>query len=222
MDIKSFLKPYIAIADMIANTFGEDCEVVVHDLEDPEHSVVYVANNKVTGREIGQSFYTLVSEVMLSEELADDPADSYYFTAANGKLIRSSTLIIRDDAGEVAGAICINLDTSRVTQQIEYLQSFMPNREKQETTIRKEISVSNGNISDMVDDLIKRIVGSSPIETMSRDQRIEKVMVMEEKGSFLMKGSVEKAAEELGVNKVTVYSYLDEIRGKRKEKRYEK
>ena len=36
---------------MIANTFGEDCEVVVHDLEDPEHSVVYVANNKVTGRD---------------------------------------------------------------------------------------------------------------------------------------------------------------------------
>ena len=71
---------------MIANTFGEDCEVVVHDLEDPEHSVVYVANNKVTGREIGQSFYTLVSKVMLSEGLADDHADNYYFTAANGKL----------------------------------------------------------------------------------------------------------------------------------------
>lgn len=83
MEVKSFLKPYVAVADMIANTFGEDCEVVVHDLEDPEHSVVYVANNKVTGREIGKSFYTLVSKVMLSEELVDDHADNYYFTAAN-------------------------------------------------------------------------------------------------------------------------------------------
>lgn len=122
MEIKSFLKPYIAVADMIANTFGEDCEVVVHDLEYPEHSVVYVANNKVTGREIGQSFYTLVNKVMLSEELKDDHADNYYFTAANGKLIRSSTLMIRDEGGEVAGAICINLDTSRITQQMEYLR----------------------------------------------------------------------------------------------------
>ena len=77
MRIKSCLKPYIAVADMIANTFGKDCEVVVHDLEDPEHSVVYVANNKVTGREIGQSFYTLVSKVMLSEALVDDHADNY-------------------------------------------------------------------------------------------------------------------------------------------------
>ena len=41
---------------------------------------------------------------------------------------------------------------------------------------------------------------------------------MEEKGIFLMKGSVEKAAEVLSVNKVTIYSYLDEIRGKRQGK----
>ncbi|MBQ6456859.1 MAG: transcriptional regulator, partial [Mogibacterium sp.] len=210
MNVKSFLKPYVAVADMIANTFGKDCEVVVHDLENPEHSVVYVANNRVTGREIGQSFYTLVSEVMLSEELIDDHADNYYFTAANGKLIRSSTLMIRDASGEVAGAICINLDTSRITQQIEYLQSFMPNREKHEVTNKKETSASESNISVLVDDLIHRIAGSSPVETMSRDQRIEKVRFMEEKGIFLMKGSVEKAAEELGVNKVTIYSYLDE------------
>lgn len=215
MEIKSFLKPYIAVADMIAKTFGEDCEVVVHDLEDPEHSVVYVANNKVTGREPGQSFYTLVSKVMLSEELVDDHADNYYFTATNGKLVRSSTLLIRDEYGEVAGAICINLDTSRITQQMEYLQSFMPNRERPEIANRKEHDTEKGSISDMVDDLIQRIVGSSPVETMSRDQRIEKVRFMEEKGIFLMKGSVEKAAEELGVNKVTIYSYLDEIRGKR-------
>ena len=215
MEIKSFLKPYVAVADMIANTFGEDCEVVVHDLEDPEHSVVYVANNKVTGRELGQSFYTLVSKVMLSEELEDDHADNYYFTASNGKLIRSSTLLIRDETGEVAGAICINLDTSRITRQIEYLQSLMPAGEKPELTSRSEPCSPKDNISDMVDDLIQRIVGSSPVETMSRDQRIEKVRFMEEKGIFLMKGSVEKAAEVLGVNKVTIYSYLDEIRGKR-------
>ena len=215
MEIKSFLKPYVAVADMIAITFGEDCEVVVHDLEDPEHSVVYVANNKVTGREVGQSFYTLVNKVMLSEELTDDHADNYYFTAANGKLIRSSTLLIRDETGEVAGAICINLDTSRITQQMEYLQSFLPNREKAELTSRKGPGSAEGNISDMVDDLIQRIVDNGAVETMSRDQRIEKVKFMEEKGIFLMKGSVEKAAEELGVNKVTIYSYLDEIRGKR-------
>ena len=153
---------------------------------------------------------------MLSEKLFDDHADNYYFTAANGKLIRSSTLLIRDDAGEVAGAICINLDTSRITQQMEYLQSLMPNRENPKTNDAEVPGRSDVGITDMADDLIKRIVGSSPVETMSRKQRKEKVRFMEEKGIFLIKGSIEKAAEGLGVNPVTIYSYLDEIRGKRR------
>ena len=99
---------------------------------------------------------------MLSEELVDDHADNYYFTAANGKLIRSSTLLIRDVAGEVAGAICINLDTSRITQQIEFLQSFMPKKEKPEIVSRREPGPEKESIADMVDDLIQRIAGSSP------------------------------------------------------------
>ncbi|MDG2938824.1 helix-turn-helix domain-containing protein [Bisgaard Taxon 10/6] len=60
----------------------------------------------------------------------------------------------------------------------------------------------------------KILNGQSPT-AMSRDEKIEKIRFMEQKGLFLMKGSIEKAAEKLGVNKVTVYSYLDEVRGKR-------
>lgn len=41
--------PYVSIADMLTQTFGSDCEVVLHDLNDPEHSVVYVSNGTVTG-----------------------------------------------------------------------------------------------------------------------------------------------------------------------------
>ena len=45
------LKSYFVIADTIAGTFGEQCEVVVHDLSRPESSVVHVANGAVTGRQ---------------------------------------------------------------------------------------------------------------------------------------------------------------------------
>ena len=34
------LKQYYPIADLIAGTIGKECEVVVHDLENPEQSVV--------------------------------------------------------------------------------------------------------------------------------------------------------------------------------------
>ena len=49
---------------------------------------------------------------------------------------------------------------------------------------------------------------------MRRHEKIELIRFMDEKGIFLMKGSVEKVAEQLGISKVTVYSYLDEVKKK--------
>ncbi|VTR50870.1 two-component response regulator involved in C4-dicarboxylate transport [Actinobacillus pleuropneumoniae] len=56
------------MADMLVETFGKSCEVVLHDLNRPEHSVVYVAGD-VTHRKPGQNFDHLVKEVMLSDKL---------------------------------------------------------------------------------------------------------------------------------------------------------
>ena len=39
---------------------------------------------------------------------------------------------------------------------------------------------------------------------------------MDEKGIFLVKGAMDKVASMMGVSKVTIYSYLDEVKGKRK------
>ena len=124
MEIRPALAPYVPLARMLAQTFGQDCEVVLHDLDCPEHSVVHVENPSVTGRKVGQSFDQLVRQVILSNELKEDFVANYYFTAPNGKHIRSSTLLIRDGDGRLTGALCLNLDTTRLTQQIAYLQSL--------------------------------------------------------------------------------------------------
>ena len=126
MEIRPALAPYVPLARMLAQTFGQDCEVVLHDLDCPEHSVVHVENPSVTGRKVGQSFDQLVRQVILSNELKEDFVANYYFTAPNGKRIRSSTLLIRDGDGRLTGALCLNLDTTRLTQQIAYLQSLPP------------------------------------------------------------------------------------------------
>lgn len=211
MEIRSVLKPYIPVAELLAATFGPDCEVVLHDLAAPERSVVYVANPSVTGRKIGDSFDQLVRQVILSHELREDYVANYYFTAKNGKRIRSSSLIIRGADGKLEGALCINLDTTRVQAQLDFLQSLLP---QPPAANPPEAPAESEHISVMIENLMDGIVGSAESAALTREQRIEKVRFMKEKGLFLMKGSIEMAAEKLGVNKVTIYSYLDEVRGK--------
>ncbi|CAM2834305.1 hypothetical protein GCM10007176_19510 [Salinicoccus roseus] len=70
------------------------------------------------------------------------------------------------------------------------------------------------NVEEIVDQLIQQIIKTSVHPAMKRHEKVELIRFMEEKGIFLMKGSVEKVASLLGISKVTVYSYLDEIKNK--------
>ena len=47
---------------------------------------------------------------------------------------------------------------------------------------------------------------------MSRDQKIDIIRFMYDKEIFMIKGTLEKVAERMNLSKVTIYSYLDEIR----------
>ena len=204
------LKRYIPLADMLAATFGEDCEVVLHDLAVPEHSVVYVANGQVTGRCIGQGIEHLVREVMQADGPEQDYAVNDYFHK-HGRLIRSSSLFIRDDEDRLIGAMCINLDTTKIQQQIAFLQSLMP-APPAPSTAHDDKKVSR--VEDMVMSLVDNILAGCDVRLLTREERMEKIRFMQKRGIFQVKGSIEQVAKRLGITKVTVYSYLDELRKK--------
>ena len=68
------------------------------------------------------------------------------------------------------------------------------------------------NIQEIVDNIIDRTIGDRKVDEFSREQKVEVIRFMNDKGLFLIKGATDKVAERLGISKVTVYSYLDEIR----------
>lgn len=47
---------------------------------------------------------------------------------------------------------------------------------------------------------------------LKRKEKIKLIKFMDEKGVFLIKKSIDKVAEKLGISKITVYSYLDELK----------
>jgi predicted transcriptional regulator YheO len=49
---------------------------------------------------------------------------------------------------------------------------------------------------------------------MTREDKVAIVAYLETKGAFLIRYSVERVAELLGMTKYTIYNYLDEIRNK--------
>lgn len=94
--------------------------------------MVYVENPSVTGRKVGESFDQLVKQVILSDDLKENFVANYYFTAPNGKHIRSSSLLIKNARGNLTGAMCINLDTTRLSGALSFLQSLLPPEPKKQ------------------------------------------------------------------------------------------
>lgn len=47
------LKAFIPFVKGLAETFGSNCEVVLHDFSDLQHSIIAIENGHVTGRSLG-------------------------------------------------------------------------------------------------------------------------------------------------------------------------
>ncbi|MBT2738963.1 transcriptional regulator [Bacillus sp. ISL-7] len=210
---KKVLESFIPIAKSTAKMFGPNCEVVIHDLTNPQSSVMFTVNNHVTGREIGQSFDHLVKTVLRSEDFKEDYLAGYTFTTEDKRTIRSSTSLIRDSKQKVIGAFCINFDVEPLNQMQQFMSPLLSTQvEVQEKETKSDDDIEN--VEGIVDQLIQQIIQNSVTPVMKRHEKIELIRFMDEKGIFLMKGSIEKVASLLGISKVTVYSYLDEIKNK--------
>jgi len=209
------LKAYIPVANIIVKTFGKNCEVVLHDLTQPKKSVIYAANVDVTGRQIGQSFDHLIKMVLLNKDFKDDYVVNYFFETNEGKKIKSSSALIRDADGEVIGMLCINYDLTLSNLLQEELDGFFGNISETKEIKESEEYDLNQDVISIIDNLIDKIVKDTDVSQLTRKDSLEIIRFMDEKGIFLVKGSIDKVASYMGVSKVTIYSYLDTVRGKR-------
>ncbi|MDQ1424053.1 MAG: hypothetical protein QOD72_1551 [Acidimicrobiaceae bacterium] len=61
-------------------------------------------------------------------------------------------------------------------------------------------------------DGVEREVGG-PLGSLSREGKQRAVRLLEERGAFMLRRSVEDVADALGVSRITVYNYLNALRG---------
>jgi predicted transcriptional regulator YheO len=194
---------------MLAMEFGNNCEVVLHDLSlDYDHTIVDILNNHITGRSIGGSGSNLGLEV-LRGTVKDGDRYSYITYTRDGKILRSSTVYIKDDDGKVIGALCINLD---ITESIKF-ESFLK-KMNQYSIAEGTQEVFVDNVNDLLDYLLQEAEKfvDKPIEKMSKDDKIKFLKYLDEKGAFMISKSGERVCKHLGVSKFTLYNYLDMIR----------
>ena len=195
----------------LAAQFGSTCEVVLHDLtkEDPDHTIIAIENGYISGRSVGDGPSKIALEAIHGTEGTLTDRLCYLTKTRDGKILKSSTVFIRDEKGRVIGILAINNDITLTVACEHALHSY--NTSLQSTKEPEPIST---NVSDLLDSLIDqsiRMVGK-PAALMDKGEKVRAIRFLNDSGAFLITKSGPKVCQIFGISKYTLYSYLDEAK----------
>ena len=207
----SHLQFCFQLARGIAQQFGSNCEVVVHDLDsnDVEHSIVAIENGHVSGRRVGDGPSHIVLEALRGDCARLEDRLAYLTRSDDGKILKSSTIYIRDDDGRAIGVFAINYDITLMLAMEDALKGFtatqVPEREPEHIS---------RNLADLLDELIEqsvKLVGK-PVPLMNKEDKVKAIQFLNDTGAFLITKSGDKVCKFFGISKYTLYSYIDEAK----------
>jgi len=188
--------------------FGTNCEVVLHDLTDSyESTVVMIENGHVTDRRVGDCGSNLGLEVLRGTVRNGDKY-GYFTNTRDGRVLRSSSVYIRDGEGKVIGCLCVNFDVSNLMVADKTIRSLISSGEGE-----KEEEFFVNDVNQLLDALLKKAMEEvgKPVSYMTRDDKIRVVKYLDQKGAFLITKSGNRICQFLDISKFTLYSYLDEV-----------
>src|SRR5699024_5270523 len=191
----------------------EKCETVLLDLTNYEKYgsglIVAIENGYITGREVGDTGTNLGLEVLKGENCEGDKYN-YMTQTKDGRILRSTTMYIRNSEGFPIGCVCINFDITDLVMAENTIKNFT--RMDDIKTDVKEVFVNN--IEDMLAIIIQEAqehVGK-PVSKMNKEEKKKGIQYLDKKGAFLIKKSGEKICAYFNISKYTLYKYLEETR----------
>lgn len=196
------------VAHAIAAQFGTNCEVVIHDLSEGKlsASIVYIENGHVSNRKIGDGPSHVVLDAIHSDMSKVEDHLGYLTRTKDGRILKSSTIYIRNDEGLVTYILAINYDITGFMMTENALKSFIGSEETGEETEK----ITN-NVNDLLDDLIERSVKKigKPVAYMTKEEKTAAIQFLNDSGAFLIQKSGDKVSKYFGISKYTLYSYID-------------
>jgi predicted transcriptional regulator YheO len=115
-DTTEYLENYVRLVRLIGKSFpNTGIEILLHNLADPSHSLIGLENN-VTGRNLRDGTTNLLIDLK-KRQFAHEDKLNYELTIGARKFKCTTIPIVRKEFG-VVGAICINIDSNYLTEEV--------------------------------------------------------------------------------------------------------
>ena len=129
----------------------------------------------------------------------------------DGRIVKSTTVFIPDNNGDIIAACCINFELTDHLNAIRTIEHITKTKEFNSKSNADNFASSIWESIDVLFEQAVSEIGKQPT-TMTSEERLNLIDLLENKGTFQIKGAVDQVALMLGVSKYTVYNYLQKIR----------
>ncbi len=190
------------VAQGLSATFAPFCEVVLHDLLDPQQSILAIHNN-LSGRAVGEPS-TALGLARIADPQYPQVVANYANHFADGRQAKSTSIGIKDATGRYVAALCMNVDLTL----FHSLQNALGRFGAVNTGLAPNESLNPAGADALrarIDQFAARMA-STP-RALRTDERRALLRELKDSGCMDIRRAMETVARHLGVSRAAVYSY---------------
>ena len=206
---REILEHYVKAGEIIAEMFSPYLEVIIHDLQVPEHSIIAIFNNHITGRKIGDGTSD-IGYKKLADELPDKIVN-YINQSPTGADMKSSSLTIRNKNNEIIGSMAFNFDLSSFANIKEFFETFTKTIVLDDFPNQEQFFL--WSVKDEIQQALIKYITSHDLQgkVLTRKDKLSVVAFMKKDGHINKKGAITILSELLAITRPTLYKYIKEL-----------
>jgi predicted transcriptional regulator YheO len=195
----------------IQATFGRICEVVLHDFRRGDHSVVAIAGD-VTHRGVGSPVSAIGLSLLRQGEAAQDRLN-YVTRLPDGRVMKSSTMLLRLADGKVTGALCINLDVTQLRMASMLLSEVIGESGKESAAEPHPVTFGS-DAETVIESVLAEVEGQlgKPLTQLATAEWLSVFKALDDRGVFQLRRAASLLAGRLGISRASVYNYISRLR----------
>ena len=211
------LDSYKVTCEGLSHYLGKSYEIVLHSLGSLDHSAIKVLNGFHTGRTEGAPITNLALNILKEiKKSGNDRMNQVYFTRNNhGDPMRSTTIPIHGECGNIIGLLCINFYLNTPLQDIldTLKEPVTASGDQTGNGQPGEIFVNTSSelITRTIPDIRRDVLEDDTIPASNKNMEI--IHRLYDNGFFNFKDSISHCAKALNISRNTVYLHLKKYKG---------
>ena len=202
---------YIRVGEIIAEKFSPYLEVIIHDLQDPEHSIIAIFNNHITGRKIGDGTSDIGYKKIANE--LPDKIVNYENRSPSGAKLKSSSLTIRNGQGKIIGSMAFNFDLTPFENVQDFFNTITQTSKSKLDDFPKQEQFFVWSVRDELEQALNKYIIANGLQgkALTRKDKLNVVVLMKKEGHIKKRGAMSILSELLAITRPTLYKYLKDV-----------